>query len=156
MKEEHVILTKEEIFEELDRILRINKKNIRKQLAYDNLNTLLHSEASVDYLPIIEKWASKNGINLTIIDCKDKDDYSQYELDGLKKDNAVLVVKNIYDVNTNFLNRRLLSTIENHYISNIVFENLLFVIGLNNYSKKRADTKLISLFGHKGYKYIED
>lgn len=161
MKKEYVILTKDEIFKELDRLLVVNKRNIRKMERTDHvdyINVLYNSEENVDYLPTIKEWANNNNINLVVIDCKDKNDYSQYELEDLKKENVVLVVKNIYHVNVEFLNKRLLSTIENHSIINnkIAFENLIFVIGLNNDDSKSPDMKLTTLFGDCGCNYIED
>ncbi len=161
MKKEYVILTKDEIFKELDRLLVVNKRNIRKMEKTDHVdynNILFNSEENVDYLPTIKEWANNNNINLVVIDCKDKNDYSQNELEDLKKENVVLVVKNIYHVSTEFLNKRLLSTIENHSIINnkVKFENLIFVVGLNNDDSKSPDMKLTTLFGNCGYNYIED
>ena len=161
MKKEYVILTKDEIFKELDRLLVVNKRNIRKMEKTDHvdyINILFNSEENVDYLPTIKEWANNNNINLVVIDCKDKNDYSQNELEDLKKENVVLVVKNIYHVSTEFLNKRLLSTIENHSIINnkIAFDNLIFVIGLNDDDSKSPDTKLTTLFGDCGCNYIED
>ncbi len=161
MKKEYVILTKDEIFKELDRLLVVNKRNIRKMEKTDHVdynNVLFNSEEMVDYLPTIKEWANNNNINLVVIDCKDKNDYSQNELEDLKKENVVLVVKNIYHVSTEFLNKRLLSTIENHSIINnkVKFENLIFVVGLNNDDSKSPDMKLTTFFGNCGYNYIED
>ena len=161
MKKEYVILTKDEIFKELDRLLVVNKRNIRKMKKTDHVdynNILFNSEENVDYLPTIKEWANNNNINLVVIDCKDKNDYSQNELEDLKKENVVLVVKNIYHVSTEFLNKRLLSTIENHSIINnkVKFENLIFVVGLNNDDSKSPDMKLTTLLKDCGYNYIED
>ena len=161
MKKEYVILTKDEIFKELDRLLVVNKRNIRKMEKTDHVdynNILFNSEENVDYLPTIKEWANNNNINLVVIDCKDKNDYSQNELEDLKKENVVLVVKNIYHVSTEFLNKRLLSTIENHSIINnkVKFENLIFVVGLNNDDSKSPDMKLTTLLKDCGYNYIED
>ena len=161
MKKEYVILTKDEIFKELDRHLVVNKRNMRHMEEHGHVdynNILFNSEENVDYLPTIKEWANNNNINLVVIDCKDKNDYSQYELEDLKKENVVLVVKNIYHVSTEFLNKRLLSTIENHSIINnkIAFDNLIFVIGLNNDDSKSPDMKLTTLLKDCGYNYIED
>ena len=161
MKKEYVILTKDEIFKELDRLLVVNKRNIRKMKKTDHVdynNILFNSEENVDYLPTIKEWANNNNINLVVIDCKDKNDYSQNELEDLKKENVVLVVKNIYHVSTEFLNKRLLSTIENHSIINnkVKFENLIFVVGLNNDDSKSPDMKLTTILKDCGYNYIED
>ncbi len=161
MKKEYVILTKDEIFKELDRLLVVNKRNVRKMEKTDHvdyINILFNSEENVDYLPTIKEWANNNNINLVVIDCKDKNDYSQNELEDLKKENVVLVVKNIYHVSTEFLNKRLLSTIENHSIINnkVKFENLIFVVGLNNDDSKSPDMKLTTLLKDCGYNYIED
>ncbi len=161
MKQERVILTKEEIFDVLDQALKIGKKSVKYLKEFgraDFNNVLFYSEESVDYLPTIEEWAYNNNINLVVTNTNGKNDYSQYELEDLKKENTVLVFKNIYYVNTEFLNRRLLSTIENHSIINnkIMFNNLIFVIGLNDYNTKSPDMKLTSFFGHYGYNYIDE
>ncbi len=164
MKFEIVKLTKEEIYEILNDALKLNKRTIDIQKCVgeeicwgDCQNIIFYCGDSYDYLPIIRNWAKDNDINIVIIDSVDKNDYNSDELEALKQENTVLVVKNIYHTSKEFLNRRLLHTIEYHAINEKnVFENLLFVIGIDNGGGSCRDAKLVSFFGHFGRKYIEE
>ncbi len=164
MKYEIVKLTKEEIYEILNDALKLNKRRIDllKRMGEeihwrDGHNIVFNCGESYDYLPIIRGWAKDNNINIVIIDTIDKNDFSSDELEALKEENTVLVVKNIYHTSKEFLNRRLLHTIEYHAINEKnVFDNLLFVIGIDNGGGRCHDPKLLSFFGHFGRKYIEE